>query len=303
MGLLTGSAAWVVYTLIASLAQTFRNAAQRSLTDTLGTVGATHVRFLFGFPFALLFLAATVLVSGLAVPGPSWPFLAWTLGGAVAQIFATALMLAAMQDRSFAVTIAYTKTEPVLVALFGLLVLGDHVSASDGIAIAVATFGVVLMSIRPGKDGASRLVAARPLILGVVSAACFALAAVGFRGGILTLGEAPFYMRATTTLAWALGMQSALLTLYLWIVDRPILTAIFRAWRPSLFAGFAGALASQFWFLGFSLTSAANVRTLALVEVFLAQIVSGKVFKETPSTRELVGMGFIVAGVGLLMWL
>ena len=47
---------WAVFTLIAAAAQTARNAMQRELTATLGTVGATHVRFLFGFPFALLFL-------------------------------------------------------------------------------------------------------------------------------------------------------------------------------------------------------------------------------------------------------
>ena len=48
---------WAVFTLIAAAAQTARNAMQRELTATLGTVGATHVRFLFGFPFALVFLA------------------------------------------------------------------------------------------------------------------------------------------------------------------------------------------------------------------------------------------------------
>ena len=48
---------WVVFTLLAAAGQTARNAMQRELTASLGTVGATHVRFLFGFPFALLFLA------------------------------------------------------------------------------------------------------------------------------------------------------------------------------------------------------------------------------------------------------
>ena len=48
---------WVVFTLVAATAQTFRNAAQRSLTGALGTVGATHVRFLFGLPFGVLALA------------------------------------------------------------------------------------------------------------------------------------------------------------------------------------------------------------------------------------------------------
>ena len=55
---------WAVFTLIAAAAQTARNAMQRELTATLGTVGATHVRFLFGFPFALLFLFGLLAITG-----------------------------------------------------------------------------------------------------------------------------------------------------------------------------------------------------------------------------------------------
>ena len=47
---------WAVFTLIAAAAQTVRNATQRELTATLGTVGATHVRFLFGLAVRVLFL-------------------------------------------------------------------------------------------------------------------------------------------------------------------------------------------------------------------------------------------------------
>ena len=53
---------WVAATLIASLAQTGRNAAQAGLTARIGTMGATGVRFLFGLPFAILFLSLVALV-------------------------------------------------------------------------------------------------------------------------------------------------------------------------------------------------------------------------------------------------
>ena len=43
---------------------------QRELTTSLGTVGATHVRFLFGFPFALLSLIGVLLVTGVPLPRP-----------------------------------------------------------------------------------------------------------------------------------------------------------------------------------------------------------------------------------------
>ena len=68
---------WAVFTLIAAAAQTVRNAMQRELTATLGTVGATHVRFLFGFPFALLFLPAYMVYSGAPLPTPPLVFWPW----------------------------------------------------------------------------------------------------------------------------------------------------------------------------------------------------------------------------------
>jgi drug/metabolite transporter (DMT)-like permease len=85
------------------------------------------------------------------------------------------------------------------------------------------------------------------------------------------------------------------------VFRRAALLKSFALWRQSLFAGFMGAFASQFWFLGFSLTSAANVRTLGLIEVLFAQAVSRRVFSEKASVREIAGMVLVVAGVALLL--
>ncbi|MBN8921303.1 MAG: EamA/RhaT family transporter, partial [Rhizobiales bacterium] len=79
---------WALFTLIAAMGQTARNAMQRELTVSLGTVGATHVRFLFGFPFALIAIAIMVAVTGLPLPRPDVTFWPWVLVGSVAQIFA-----------------------------------------------------------------------------------------------------------------------------------------------------------------------------------------------------------------------
>jgi len=130
----------------------------------------------------------------------------------------------------------------------------------------------------------------------------FALSAVGFRGAILSLGLSSYVMAATFTLAVGLLLQSALLSLYLWLRDPGVLAAIVGAWRPSLFAGFMGALASQFWFLAFALATAASVRTLALVEVLFAQTISRFVFKQETTGREAVGIVLIVVGVAALLW-
>jgi drug/metabolite transporter (DMT)-like permease len=285
--------------LAAAVAQTARNATQRQLTERIGTVGATQVRFLYGFPFALLFLAGMSFATGEGVPGPNRSFFLFILSGSITQILATGLMLAAMRERSFSVVTAYIKTEPLQTALFGLVLLGDPLTLPVALAIAVATAGVLILSVKPGVEFAAA--GFRPVAMGVAAGAFFALSAIGFRGAILSLDEGSFLIRASTTLAWSLGTQTAILLVWLGFLDRAALVGSFRAWRPSLGAGFLGALASQFWFIGFSLTTAANVRTLALVEVVMAQVVSHRVMAQRTTRRELVGMAFIVGGVALLL--
>ena len=288
---------WAVFTIVAAAAQTVRNAAQRELTTRLGTVGATHVRFLFGFPFALIFLAGVMIALGQGLPRPPPAFWPWVVLGALTQVAATALMLAAMNDRSFVVVYAYIKTEPVQAALFGLVFLGDVVTPGMAAAILIATSGVVTMALKPGTS-----MDVRATLLGLAAGAMFALSAVGFRGAILSLGLPSYVMAATFTLVVGLVMQSALLSLYLWLRNPDVLVSIMRAWRPSLFAGFMGALASQFWFLAFALATAASVRTLALVEVLFAQAISRFAFKQPTTAREGAGIALIVIGVGLLVW-
>jgi drug/metabolite transporter (DMT)-like permease len=290
---------WAVFTLIAAAAQTARNAMQRELTATLGTVGATHVRFLFGFPFAVIFLLAVMVIAGYGLPHPPPVFWLWVVAGALTQIGATATMLSVMGERSFVVAYAYIKTEPVQVALFGLIFLGDRITPLSGLAILIATAGVIVISLKPGAGSVSTK---RSTVIGLLSGSLFALSAIGYRGAILSLALPHFVMAATFTLAVGLVLQAVLLSAYLALRDPGVLRAIAKAWKPSLFAGFMGAFASEFWFLGFAIASAANVRTLALVEVLFAQGVTRFIFKQPTTRRELAGVVLVVIGVALLVW-
>jgi drug/metabolite transporter (DMT)-like permease len=289
---------WIVFTVAAAFFQTLRNAMQRELTGSLGTVGATNVRFIFGFPFALLSLIGVMLVTGVPLPHPPLSFWPWVIDGAGAQIAATALMLMAMGQRSFVVTIAYIKTEPIQVAIFGLVFLGDAVTWPLMTAILVATAGVIVMSTKPG----GMVGGAKPTIIGLVSGGMFALSAIGYRGAILSLHLPNFVMAATFTLVVGLVLQSIVLSIYMAWRAQSALIAIIRAWKPSLFAGLMGALASQFWFLAFAIATAASVRTLALVEVLFAQLVSRVMFGQKTTPREAAGMVLVVAGVALLIF-
>jgi drug/metabolite transporter (DMT)-like permease len=159
---------------------------------------------------------------------------------------------------------------------------------------------VVVMSLKPGAAAVGGI---KPTLLGLVSGGMFGLSAIGYRGAILSLGLSDRYVLAATfTLMVGLVCQAALLSAYLALRDPKVLKAIFMAWKPSLFAGFMGALASQFWFLGFAIATAASVRTLALVEVLFAQAISKFFFKQPTTAREIVGIVLVVIGVAVLVW-
>src|ERR1700727_1938527 len=178
---------WIPFTISAALGQVARNAMQRSLTGPLGTWGATNIRFLFGFPFSIVFFAVVLVATGDHLPWPPGVFCRWLLLGALSQIIATGLMLVAMNDRSFVVTTAYLKTEAIQTAIFGFVFLGDHLTALKVLAILIAT-------------------------IGVVAAAAFALSAVGFRGAIITVPGVSFVTAASYTLVLGLFLQTLLLT-------------------------------------------------------------------------------------------
>jgi len=289
---------WVAFTLSASAAQTARNVMQRELTEALGALGASQVRFLFGLPFAILFFVGLRLATGVAAPAITPAATGFIVMGALAQIAGTALMLAAMRARSFVVVIAFTKTEAAQVALYALLFLGETPTLKLIGAIVLATIGVFMMA---GTGAETARAGWRPVVMGLIAATAFAFAAVGFRGAVTRLETPSIAMAATTVLVAGLAVQTAILLIWLALFDRAGLKAILALWRASLLAGFMGALASQLWFVAFALTDAARVRTLALVEVLFAQAASLKLFRERPSAREWLGMALIVIAAAALI--
>ncbi len=292
---------WIPITLWAAFAQTRRNAAQRSLTDALGTLGATLVRFLYGLPFAAVWLCAVAWTDGGELPRANLAFLGWVSAGAVAQIGATAALLRVMADRNFALGVAYSKTEILQVALFGFAFLGDPLAAGLVLAIVCGTAGVLLLA--PAPDGTWRSLLAgwtsRSALLGLASGAAFALSAVGYRGAALVL-EAPFALAAAFALLVAQSLQTLLLGGWLLARDADVVARVVRAWRTSLFAGFMGAAASAGWFTAMALEPAAHVRTLGLVELFFSALVSRRIFRERTTRRELAGMLLLGAAVLLV---
>jgi drug/metabolite transporter (DMT)-like permease len=291
---------WIPITVWAAFAQTLRNAAQRHLTADLGTLGATLVRFLYGLPFALAWLAIVQVTGNVAIPVPNGWFVFWVVTSGVSQIVATALLLRVMAERNFALGVAYSKTEIIQVAVFGFVFLGDPVNVATALAILCGTLGVLLLSPADRKRPFRTMLTgwtARPALLGLASGAAFAMAAVGYRGAALSLGDTTFLMAGAYTLAAAQAFQTVALGGWLAWRNATVVGRVLRAWRASLFAGFMGAAASAGWFTAMALEPVAHVRTLGLVELIFSAIVSRRFFRERMTWLEIAGVTLLTAGL------
>lgn len=295
---------WIPITLWAAFAQTVRNAAQRHLTAELGTQGATLVRFLYGLPFAGAWIALVGWWTGASLPAHPPAFWAWIALGALTQIAAMMLLLRTMQDRNFALGVAYAKTEVLQVAIFGLVLLADPITLPLALAVATGTFGVLLIAPADKAHPIKAILTAwtsRTALLGLGSGAGFALSAVGYRGAALSLGpDVGFLMAAADTLFNAMIFQTVLLGGWLLWRQPAVVRRVLGAWRVSLFAGFMGAAASAGWFTAFAIQSVGYVRTLGLVELLFSLAVSQKLFREKHSRAELAGMALLLVGVAII---
>lgn len=290
---------WIPIVLAAAAAQTIRNAAQRSLVKSVGTLPATLVRFVYGLPFAAVALIAIGAAIPQSLPAPHSAFVLWVALGAVAQLAATAFLIGAMERRSFVVAVVFSKTEILQIGLYSIVLLGESLSGAAVGAIALASVGVVLLSIRSvaerGSDVASWFSPA--IAIGLASGAAFALSAVGYRAATLALDHPLPWVAGVYALVWAQAIQSVLLGAYLGLRDRANLVHVMAQWQVSTLAGLMGALASMGWFTAFAMRSAVDVRIVGLAEVFYSYALSRRFFAERVTAREVWGIVLVVSGI------
>ncbi len=295
---------WAALTIGAAFTQTFRNAAQRHLTAALGTLGATLVRFLYGLPFTLLWLTAVILVGHFAWPALSGKFVLWVVLAAVTQLVAAALLVQVMHERNFALGVAYSKTDVMLVAIFAFVLLGEAVTPVVATAIAVGTLGVMLLSPADPRHPLRALVTGwttRSALLGLACGANFALSGVAIRAAAFTQPDTHFALTAAIILFGAQLIQTLLLGGWLLARQPHTVVLIGREWRTSLFAGCMGATASVGWFTAVAIEPIAHVRTLGLIELLFGYVVSRRLFREKLSRREITGMLLLACGLAIVM--
>jgi drug/metabolite transporter (DMT)-like permease len=285
---------WILLTVAAAPLQVARNAMQRSIAGDGGPWGATLVRFLFGLPFALLIFAAVAVVTPDARPNPSPRFLAIVSMGAASQVFATALLLAAMRRSGFAVATMMQQSSLPLAAIVGLVFFGDDLSMQGWLGIAVATVGVAVLSWP--KTGAAKG-AGLGAALGVGSGFCFALSLNAFRHAGISFDPAHPIYAAAASVCVAQALQSTVLGAILALRKPQVLVGVFRAWKPSLLAGFFGSAASACWFAALAMAPAGSVRAVGVIETPIAAAAGHRLFRERLSLRQMIGGLLTAAGV------
>lgn len=294
---------WITITIAAAFFQNIRSAVQKYLKGRMSTTGATFVRFGYGVPFALIYLAIALNVSGAELPDVEGGFVFWASLAGLAQIAATFLLLQTFSFRNFTVGTAYSRTEPAQTAMFALVLFGEKISFGGVIAIAVSIVGVILISVARSAITASTLVsslASPAALLGLASGTLFGLAAVSYREATFLVDHDLFFIRSAVTLCFAIVLQTIIMLIWIVVREREQLGKIIEAWRPALLVGFVGATASFGWFTAFTLQHAALVKVVAQVEMLFTFASSVFFFKESINKPEIAGCILITAGIILL---
>lgn len=295
---------WAIIAGLAAFAQTARNAGQKHLSASMSAWSASWVRFLFGLPFALGYLAYAVGRRDLPAPDLHVEFFVWCAGTAVAQILATVLLVKLFGLRNFAVGSTYARTETIPTAVLGASLFGESIDAAGWTAILIGAAGVMLISLaRQGVGVASLMASAfnRAAGIGLLSGLFFALASLFLRQASLSLGDADVMTTAAMTLVAVIAIQTVALGAYIAAARPYEIAAIGRAWKAALFVGFTSALGSAGWFTAMTIERASYVKAVGQVEFVLAIAVSIIVFKERPSLREMIGMSLVAIGIVVLL--
>lgn len=296
---------WIAASLFAAFMQNLRFLLQRHLkVTTLSTGGATWARFAFATPFVAVGLGVWMALSGQAVPGVTGAFWVYVVIGAQAQMLATACVVALFAHRNFAVGITLKKTEVILTAAVGLVVLGEAVSGPVLAAILVGFVGVILLSDPPAGEVAlpwrARLFNAASGY-GLASGLLFGVSAVCYRGATLALMGGDEILRAATALVCATSIQTLSLGGWLMWREPGQIARVLVAWRVAIWTGLTSMLGSLGWFTAFALQTAAYVKAVGQVELVFTFLVSVFWLGERSSRKEIAGIALIVGSLGLIL--
>lgn len=300
---------WIPITVFAALFQSWRTALQQRLRGLMSVNAVGFVRYVYAIPVGLVLFLALHSVSATAWPVMNPRFIIDCLIAGFLQIIGTSLLIMAFGYRNFAVGTAYAKTEVVQGALMAWIILGEALSPLALVGIGVGIAGVLTLSLGGHSLKPSELLRAtfQPAALcGLGTGLCFAFTAIFIKDGNRALGDVGGGDFGVITKAvFALVTTNVLQTLMqgLWILWREPaqLRLCFTTWRSSMWVGALSACGSAAWFSAFALAPVALVRALGQIEMVFTLMFSRFYLKEKLRGVDILGLGLVVGGVGLVL--
>jgi len=294
---------WVLITLLAAAAQTVRFMLQKHLKATrLSTAGATFARFVYSAPLVACIAIAYVILTSQTAPLLGWPFVIYGIAGAISQILATMCVVALFAHRNFAVGITFKKTEVLLSALVGVIVLGDYIDGLAIGAIVLGLLGVLLLSDPPEAAGPlSKRIFNKASGLGLLSGLFFGISGVSYRGASLSLADGGVFYRAIITLAFVTAFQTAIMTLWLLWREPGEIGRVMASWRVAGMVGLSSMAGSICWFTAFTLQAAALVNAIGQIELIFSLMATTLFFREQITKREIQGVGLLSLSIVVLV--
>ena len=269
---------------------------------TLSTAGSTFSRFVYSAPVIAVIALAYLSVTGQTTSGFDAGFWLYAVIGGISQILATMCVVALFTQRHFAVGITFKKTEVLLAAAIGLIVLGEGVSRLSLFAILVGFAGVLLLSDPPDGSGTwYRRIFNRAAGLGLASGALFGVSGVAYRGASLSLDTGDAFLRAVVTLACVTAFQTLIMAIWLALRERGEIGRVLAAWRVAGLVGLTSMIGSICWFVAFTLQTVALVKAVGQIELVLSLLAGWLVFGERIGRREWQGLVLIGVSIVLLV--
>ena len=297
---------WIPISVFAALMQAVRTAAQKTLNQSMSTMGTTYVRSLFGMPTLIVFLAAAILYTGHGIPKFNPAFLLHTAVAALTQVLATALLIHMFRLKNFAVGTMLTKTDIIMTALIGTALFSEQLTQLGWVALVVVVCGTILMLVgkmgtaafRASGETLSGLLAGRPTQVALMCALLFSLSYLFLREGTRDLGEQHHFLwRAGWTVVLATGLQTVCLGIWLAVKEPVVFKQMWPLRGIASFIGLTSALGSIGWYSAFALQNASYVRAVGQIEAVFTMAISWLYFREKVTALELVGIAVTMAGV------
>jgi len=296
---------WVIFTILATILQSFRNLEQKSLNKRLDALTVSWSRFIIPLPFAIIVVILTFYQLDNKF------IFYWFVAG-LFQIAGNIFLLQTFKARNFSIGIAFSKTEVLQSYLIGLLFFNALISTSDLISILVATIGVILIS---GNFTAGHKTSYKNLaksfynqssLYGLLTGLSFSISAFNLKFAsdkLYSLQYSPI-KTALIVLMWIICFQNIFFVIVKFcqrtlIRDFKSIISLENKYTflKTSILSFCGSFC---WFIAFGLGEVVYVKAVGQIEIVIAILISFLLLKEKLRKIEIIGITLTSSGI---LWL